>query len=220
MKRLQRGVLITFEGIDGCGKSTLAHGFADTLNQHSFDVVLTKEPGATAVGKKIRTLVQEEREEILPVAEALLFAADRAMHINQIVQPALRDHKIVVSDRMADSSRVYQGCARGVDCTRLENVLEWVMDGTKPDLTFFVELSIDDAFERMKDRKQLSRFEQEARDFHLAVLDGYNALYAGKDHVLRLDGRMTPQELVDEAYARTLAWLERQGLMVHESHNN
>ncbi len=217
MKRLQRGVLITFEGIDGCGKSTLARGLADVLRQHSFDVVLTKEPGATGVGTKIRTLVQEEREEISPVAEALLFAADRALHIDQVVRPALHEHKMVISDRMADSSRVYQGCARGVDRDRLEHVTEWVMDGTVPDLTFFVELSIDEAGDRMKNRKNPSRFEQEARDFHTAVLEGYNALYAGKEHVLRLDGRMTPHALVKKAYTLTESWLAKKRLVVNDS---
>src|SRR3972149_5899470 len=124
-------MLITLEGIDGSGKSTLAKKMADTLH----NVVLTKEPGGSALGKKLREILQMQPVPITPIAEFLLFAADRAQHFDEVVIPALEQNKIVISDRMADSSLVYQGYGRGINMENIKLVNKWVMQDITPDIT-------------------------------------------------------------------------------------
>ena len=135
---LQSGLLITIEGIDGSGKSTLAKNLTTYL-QREYETVLTKEPGGSALGKQLRTLLQTQPVPITPLAEYLLFAADRAQHFHEVIIPNLKKGRIIISDRMADSSIVYQGYGRGLDREKIKYVNQWAMQGVQPDITFYVQ---------------------------------------------------------------------------------
>lgn len=196
MHELHKGYLITIEGIDGSGKSTLAQTCAQTLQEKGYPVVFTKEPGATLLGKQLRTLVQEKQVPICPLAEYLLFAADRAQHFNQIVMPALEKKMIVISDRMADSSLAYQGYGRGLNKDHIQQVNQWCMNNIVPDLTLYVRIPLTTAIERIKARNQaLTSFEKEKQDFTQRVMDGFETIMKGRSNSTILDGRKSPEQL-------------------------
>ena len=139
MKKLKCGILITVEGIDGSGKSTFIKELSKKLN--NFDLILTKESGGSNLGKYLHQLVQTQPVTVSPKAEYLLFAADRAQHINEIVEPALKKNQLVISDRMGDSSVVYQGFARGLGTSMINIINTWAMNNINPDLVFYLKIS-------------------------------------------------------------------------------
>ena len=116
-----------------------------------YDVLLTKEPGATALGQHLRSLLQQRTSPICPQAEFLLFAADRAQHVTEVVLPALHSGKIVISDRMADSSRAYQEFGRGLESSWIKSINQWTMQGLEPDLTLYLKIDYATAFTRLKE---------------------------------------------------------------------
>lgn len=210
IKRLHRGVLVALEGIDGSGKTTLARALADKLKERGMPVVLTKEPGATSLGIKIRELVQHEKQAISPVAESFLFAADRAQHIAHLVKPALASGSIVISDRMADSTRAYQGFARGVNRPFLEAIIAGALDGVAPDIVFYCALDLDTALQRLAQRRQeASRFEKENRSFYESVIQGFEEIFATRPDVVRLDAGQSAETLVDVAHRFLIDWLSK-----------
>ncbi len=195
-----RGLLIAVEGIDGSGKSSLVQMLARLLTQANHAVVLTKEPGGSQLGKTLRALLQEQPVPIDPRAEYLLFAADRAQHIKEIIKPALAEGKIVLSDRLADSSIVYQGYGRGLDIEMIKTVNAWAMDGVKPDLTIYVHIDCQTATDRILERgKELTAFEKEAQDFFNKLINGYNILYTNRSDVLVIDGTQSREMMVEQA---------------------
>lgn len=190
---------ICFEGIDGSGKSTLARSIYDIYTQRGTPAILTKEPGGTHVGRDIRALVQHSSEPITPRAEFLLYAADRAQHYAQIVAPALSQGITVLSDRSFVSSIAYQGYGRGLDVARITEINRWALQECLPNV--FVYIAIDPALahERIAVRGEvLTRFEKEQRSFFERVITGYEEIFAHYTSVIRLDGRNTPQMLVNE----------------------
>lgn len=177
---MQTGKLITFEGIDGSGKSTLSKAVYEKLLNQGFSVLLTKEPGATEFGKTLRKMLQESEVKIDPKAEFLLFAADRAQHIEQVVLPALKAGKIVISDRMADSSLAYQGYGRNLDKEIINKVNSWAMQGLKPDLTIYIKIDYETAIGRIKKRdEKLTNFEKEKTEFFQRVIQGFDEILGG-----------------------------------------
>ena len=160
MKKEKQGLLISVEGIDGAGKSTLTHNVHSLLLQRNYPVLLTKEPGATDLGKKLRAILQERVIPICNKSEYLLFAADRAQHFETVVSPSLEKNMIVISDRMADSSLVYQGYGRGLNIALIEIINQWAMNNIKPHLTMYIRLSKEEAFKRLAQRDRLSTFEK------------------------------------------------------------
>src|SRR3990167_1766176 len=161
MKKLSRGALIVLEGLDGSGKTTLAKLLAQRMEVAGYPVVLTKEPGATTFGSEIRKILNFAEFPIVPRAELFLYAADRAQHIAEIVKPALVTSKLVISDRMADSTRAYQGFGRNLDKDMIESIINLALDGVKPDLIFYCVVDVDTAQKRSAKRAKLSRFERE-----------------------------------------------------------
>src|SRR3990172_425114 len=163
MNQIQkRGLLITLEGIDGSGKSTLVKAIVTALTALGKPVVLTKEPGGTALGKELRAILQTQKNPVCNKAEFLLFAADRAQHFKQLIVPALEQGQIVISDRMADSSLAYQGYGRGIDRNMITTINSWAMQGIVPDLTIFLRLTPAKALERAQGRREApTAFEQE-----------------------------------------------------------
>lgn len=207
---LKKGILISVEGIDGSGKSTLAKNLAALLSAQGFPVLLTKEPGATHLGKQLRTLLQEKTVTIDPVAEFLLFAADRAQHFNELVLPALKQNIIVISDRMADSSLAYQGYGRGLDQAAITSINTWAMQQRLPDLTIFCDVSIATATDRLKKRNEaLTSFEKEDVAFMERVLCGFNEIYKNRTDVLRLDANDTTTTLAQKACDSVTQWITK-----------
>lgn len=192
-------MLIVIEGIDGSGKSTLAKDLARQLELLGANIVLTREPGGSKLGKNLRTILQTQPVPVCPVAEFLLFAADRAQHFDEVVVPALRENKIVISDRMGDSSIVYQGYGRGIDKEKIMSVNEWAMQNIKPDLIIYLRISPAIAQQRLCERKKLTVFEKEQAIIVNKLIEAFETLYKNRDDVTILDGTQTPQEVTQHA---------------------
>ncbi len=207
---LQSGLLITIEGIDGSGKSTLAKNLTTYL-QHEYETVLTKEPGGSALGKQLRTLLQTQPVPITPLAEYLLFAADRAQHFHEVIIPNLKKGNIIISDRMADSSIVYQGYGRGLDREKIKYVNQWAMQGIQPDITFYVRITPQQAMERIQQRNiHLTVFEQEQKEFTERLVTGFDTIFATRTNVITLDGMHTPEQLTEQAFITVQSWIKKQ----------
>lgn len=200
-------MLISVEGIDGSGKSTLIKNITATLQDLQLPLVVTKEPGGTALGKQLRTLLQERTFTIYPKAEYLLFAADRAQHFEQLIIPALQANTIILSDRMADSSLVYQGYGRGLDMNMLQTINHWAMHGYTPDVTLYVKIPPTVAYERLAQRKNLSVFDKEKEDFFVTITRGFDTLFKTRTNVIHLDGLQQPDTLTEHATKAILEWL-------------
>ena len=172
-----RGRFITFEGIDGSGKSTQLRLIAGDLRVRGFDVLTTMEPGGTPLGRRLREAFLETEENVSSRAELLLFAADRAQHVNFLVKPALEQGKIVVSDRFADATAAYQGAGRGFDEKTVNQVIKLATDGLKPDLTLFFDVPIEKAILRTNSRSNnetvKNRMDLETSEFYSRVREAY-----------------------------------------------
>lgn len=194
---METGILITFEGIDGTGKSSAARYLYDALKKE-FPVIFTREPGATELGKQLRSILQNRTFDLDPKAEYLLFAADRVQHMETIVLPALQEGKIVISDRMADSSLAYQGYGRGVDPGMITLVNNWAMHDRVPDLTVYLELDYELASKRLALRnEQATVFEQERAEFFERVQQGFEQAFKDRN-IIRIDASQE-QEAVQQA---------------------
>lgn len=201
-----RGKFITIEGIDGCGKSTLAENLTAALDKTGASIVLTKEPGGSELGKSLRKILQGQREPVCDKAEYLLFAADRAQHFKQVIQPELLNGKIVISDRWADSSVAYQGYGRGLDVEMIKTVNAWATQNLKPDLIFYIRIDAQTALDRIKKRiSEPWTLEKEKIEFWKRVEHGYEELFMNNKSVVVLDGKMTQEELLRQAVAKCRA---------------
>lgn len=214
MKNLQEnGILIALEGIDGSGKTTLAKNLASMLQKSGHETVLTKEPGDTPVGKTIRLIINESKEDIVPVTEFLLFSADRAQHIQQVVKPALNAGKIVISDRMADSSLAYQGYGRGLDLNFIKTVTKCVMSNVEPDLIIYLALDFSTAIKRiMSGRQHLTRFEKEEQEFYKNIINGFEQIFKERQNVLKLDASQDKETLAQKAFDNVIGLIKRKNL--------
>ena len=209
MKQLHNGLLISLEGIDGSGKSTLAKNLATKLRQDNLPIILTKEPGSTALGATLRTLVQEKKVPINGQAEFLLFAADRAQHFSELVLPALEKGKIVISDRMADSSLAYQGYGRGLSIDLITTINSWVMHNRQPNIIFYLNVSIECAQQRITARNAaLTSFEQEKKEFMERVAHGFDTIFKNKKNGVILDGTQSMDQLTLQAYNHVISWIK------------
>lgn len=172
-----QGKFITFEGIDGSGKTTQLRMIANDLRVEGFDVLTTCEPGGTPLGRRLRVTLLETEENVAPMAELLLFAADRAQHVNFLVKPALAEGKIVISDRFADATAAYQGAGRGFDQTTIKQIIKLATSGLKPDLTLFFDLPIEKSLMRTNSRNDAgeikNRMDFETSEFYAKVRQAY-----------------------------------------------
>jgi len=192
-------MFVTFEGLDGSGKTTQAELLRERLEAEGEQVVLTREPGGTDLGERIRDLVLHGGH-VAPWAEALLYAASRAQHVEEVIKPALGRGASVICDRYLDSSVAYQGVGRGLG---LERVLELNLDavgGLLPDRTFLLALDPAEVTARLAEQ-QPDRLEREGDDFHARVAEGYRELAARfPDRIVVLDGTRPPDELAKEVH--------------------
>ena len=168
----KKNKFITFEGVDGAGKSTHLEWFANALRQRGLKVVVTREPGGTPLGEQLREILLKQTMNI--GTEALLMFAARMEHVEQVIKPALRAGKWVVSDRFSDASFAYQGGGRGLDWGKLQQLEQWVHGDLQPDLTLFFDVPVEIARQRLSKNISLDRFEQEQTDFFERVRAGYH----------------------------------------------
>jgi len=190
----KNGFLISIEGIDGSGKTLLSQNLYKALKEKNLDILLTREPGDTTLGKKLRYIMHEEKETVCDMAEYLLMATDRAQHFEQVIVPNLKRGKIIISDRMGDSSIAYQGYGRGLNTSMIERVNQWAMQNIKPNVTFYVKIDIETAMNRIFERKEkLTSFEQEKTEFWQKVMHGYEQIFKNRTNVVTLDGTKTPE---------------------------
>ncbi len=201
------GVFLCFEGGDGSGKSTQARLLSDRLAAGGFDVLHTFEPGDTRVGQEIRRIVLGNATgHLADRTEALLYAADKAEHVEKVVAPALASGRIVITDRYVDSALAYQGFGRGLEPSGLEGVLRWATGGLRPHLTVVLDVEPADGLGRFDAR---DRIESESHDFHLRSRRGHLDLAAADpDHYLVLDGRASIEEIAARVWARVAPLLE------------
>ena len=157
----KRGIFITFEGIEASGKSTQAERLARALGEWA---LLTREPGGTVVGRHVREVLLDAASAPIPHAESLLFLADRAQHLHEVIRPALAADRIVISDRYQDSSVAYQAIGRGVGA--MVDAVFRQIDGLIPDLTILIDLEVEVALDRLRARGAANRLDSEAPDFH------------------------------------------------------
>lgn len=168
---MAEGLFITFEGADGCGKTTQLMMLAKYLKSQGRDVVVTREPGARGLGEKIREILLNYDGEVSSQAEAFLFLADRAQHIDVIVNPAVKSGKIVLCDRHTDSTVAYQGFGRGLDLERINMLNNIATGGRKPDLTFVFDIDVETSMKRVGNERD--RMESSGMAFFNRVRQGY-----------------------------------------------
>jgi dTMP kinase len=198
-------LFITFEGIEGCGKTTQIALLTSYFKRIGRPFLLTREPGGTEVGERIRQiLVTSGNAKIEPMAELFLYAAARIQHFRQVISPALRQRKVVLCDRFADATFAYQGYGRGLDLAWIEEIHARTVENIKPDLTFLLDLPVEEGLRRALGRMEKNpnredRFEKESLDFHRRVREGYLIL-ARRDppRILILDGMKDEQTLQEE----------------------
>jgi dTMP kinase len=190
-----RGLFITFEGLDGCGKSTQMELLAAALRDHGYVVTLTREPGGTNLGEAIRGLLLDPRHHGMAArAEALLYAAARAHLVEEVIRPALKDGQVVLCDRYIDSSLAYQGFGRGLGADDVMTLNVWATDCLFPDLTLFLDLADDVRATRMA--AVPDRLEAEDEEFHRRVGQGYRELLLMHPHrIRRIDARGSEAEV-------------------------
>ncbi len=202
-------MFITFEGIEGSGKSTQVPRVAEHLRQRGIACITTKEPGGTPLADRIRALLLDSGSVIDPVAELFLFAASRRQHVVEVIRPAIQRGEIVLCDRFTDSTLAYQGFGRMLNLDRLRALNDWATDGVRPDLTLIFDLPEEVGLRRARSRNETAtddegRFELENLRFHRRVREGYLALAKGEPErykIIDADGG------TDEVFARTMALL-------------
>jgi dTMP kinase len=202
-----KGLFITFEGVEGSGKSTQAKLLAAWLRAQGRTVVLTREPGGPYISEKIRKILLDARHhEMQPLTELLLLEASRAQHVAEVIAPALRRGAVVICDRFADSSTAYQGHGRRLDLGMVDRLNRTATGGCWPALTLVIDLPVDVGFSRAAQRRRsFDRMESQEKRFHQRVRAGFRALAAGEpSRVTLLDGRFPPD--VVQAAVRQLVW--------------
>lgn len=198
MKQSIPGFLICVEGIDGSGKSSFARSLSHELLRQQYHTLLTREPGGTALGERVRDILFDQKTPPCPQAEFLLFAASRAQHCQQLIKPALEKGCIVISDRMADSSLVYQGYMRGLSPTFIKQVNAWALDTVVPRIVFYLEVSAQHAADRIHKRNVPGAPFEESVSHLQQALDGFKDALSGRPEVIILDANQSADVVFQE----------------------
>jgi len=203
-----RGLFITLEGGEGSGKSTLAGALASRLEERGYAVCLTREPGGTELGLAVQRLLERDRAPA-PLAELLLFTADRAQHVHEVIAPALAAGKVVVCDRFSDSTLAYQGFGRGLDIGLIRRLNDEATGGLKPDLTLLLDLSPEAGLTR--EGAQVDVTGREPEEFHQRVREGFLALAREEpERLVLIDAALVPEEVTKQAMAAVERVLTRR----------
>lgn len=197
-----QGIFISFEGPDGAGKTTQVRLLAKHLIHLGYTVTVTREPGGTPIGDKIRALLLDaSNREMHARTEALLYAAARAQHVQERIAPALARGEVVITDRYADSTIVYQGVARSLDKECLAGLNSFAVNGVNPDITLLLDADVSMLKNRVAGRGETDRIEQEATAFHEAVRQGFLALAAEQPARIKIVSALAAEEQVHEEVA-------------------
>ena len=197
---MKKGLFITFEGIDGCGKSTQFNMLKDFIESSGRELLVVREPGGTTIGEKIRELLLNKKNDgMVPMAELLLFEAARAQIVEEVIKPSLDRGVTVLCDRFFDSTSAYQGHARKIGTDVTDKLNSLATGGLSPDITFLVDITVDEAVIRRKGRGEAEdRMEALGLKFQEDVREGY-LLAASKDSRIRvINGMRTPEEIFEE----------------------
>lgn len=208
---MNRGLFITFEGIDGCGKSTQARLLAETLKK-DFDVITTREPGGTPLAEKIRELlIDPENDSMVNDCELLLYLAARAQHVREVIVPAIDKGGIIICDRFQDATFAYQGFGRDIPLQTLKSLNSFATGGLVPDRTFIFDISIDTAFARLEAMdKPRDRLEAGGRQFFEKIRRGYRFLSKEEPgRIILLDGNASPDILAETVRSKVATLLEK-----------
>ncbi len=207
---MSKGLFITFEGLDGAGKSTQIHKVKEIFEKKGYEVVLTREPGGTQISEKIRNIILDNNnDEMSFVTEALLYAASRAQHVHEKIKPALDAGKVVICDRYVHSSIAYQGYGRQLGADRVMQINSYAIEGIMPDISFFILLPSDKAMERLKNsQRELDRLEVEEIDFFERIEKGYNQIAEDYDNIIKIDASKSVDEIAEEIKY----WIEKRAL--------
>jgi len=168
---MKKGLFITFEGADGCGKTTQITLLAEYLKSRNIEAIITREPGAKGLGVKIRELLLNYNGEVSPTCESFLFLADRAQHVDCIIKPALESGKVVLCDRHTDSTVAYQGYGRNLDIDKIKNLNNIATGGLKPDFTIVFDIDVETSMQRVG--KEKDRMESSGIEFYKRVRKGF-----------------------------------------------
>lgn len=198
-----KGKFITFEGCDGCGKSTQLRLLSEYLTANAVPHVFTREPGGSKIAEAIREiLLSGKNAEMTDECEALLYAAARVQHLHDKVAPALAEGKLVICDRYVDSSLAYQAYARGLGEEFVRQINAYALEKYLPDATVFIDLTPADAFKRKHGADENDRLEQAGMAFHERVYEGFDRLAnTESERFIRIDGKQTPKEIFEQVIA-------------------
>lgn len=216
--RKERCVFISFEGIEGCGKTTQVHRLARRLERLGITVLTTREPGGTPVGEKIRSVLLDARNQHLtPLAELFLYAADRAQHVQDVIRPALAKGTWVLCDRYLDATTVYQGYSRGLDMQLVRLLNETATEGLLPGVTFLLDCPVEVGLGRALNRnsemglKGQDRFELERKQFHESVREGYLKVSTSeKERFILIDATLEEEAMEKVIFKHIRPLLERR----------
>lgn len=202
-------MFITFEGTEGCGKTTQINLLYEYLLAKGYKVIKTREPGGTPLGESIRKMLIQKAKAINPLAELLLMMAMRAQHVEDVIVPAITEKKIVLCDRFSDATYAYQGYGRGIDTNIIDYINRLATKGITPDLTILIDIDIEGGLRRKsEDKGQMDRFEVEDISFHQRIRYGYHRLSTeNRDRFFVVDGSgdiLRVHEIIRERIERHL----------------
>ena len=214
---MTKGILITLEGPEGAGKTTILQPILPILTQVGVAILTTREPGGIRIAENIREIIlAPENTAIDGKTELLLFAAARRQHLNEKVRPALAEGKIVIIDRFIDSSVAYQGYARGIDVADVEMINNFATDGLLPDLTLYFDVDTEIGLSRvMSGNREVNRLDLEAKEMHQKVRAGYQAIAkANPERIVTIDASQT----IDQVVSTTLSTLQSRFPEIFDGH--
>lgn len=207
-----RGLFVTLEGPDGSGKSTVLNGLKEKLNERGINAIFTREPGGTPIAEKIRELILDNsNDKMTDRCEALLYAASRAQHTEELIMPNIEKGNLVISDRYVMSSLAYQGHGRGLGVSEVSKINDFATNHMKPDIVLFLDVDPVKVLERKAKEVQQDRLEKAGNDFHTKVYEGYLEALKFAKNVHRIDANQSKEEVINQAWAIIFqAWEERK----------
>ncbi|MBP5654926.1 MAG: dTMP kinase [Clostridiales bacterium] len=196
---MANGCFITFEGIDGCGKSTQIQYLTDHLKERGIDYLLLREPGGTVIGENIRNILLDKKNTgMTDMTELLLFEAARAQIVAEVIVPAVESGKVVICDRFFDSTAAYQGFAKNMGADVVDTLNRLATGGFEPDITFLLDISVEDALSRRVARGEEDRIEKLGVEFQKKVREGYLELAKTSQRIVKIDGSQSPEDTAED----------------------
>ncbi len=210
------GTFITFEGIDGSGKSTHLRLLRNFLQTNGIEALITREPGGTPVGNRLRAALLDVQEEVDPLTELLVFAADRAQHVRRVLRPGIAAGRVVISDRYADATAAYQGAGRGFPVELIQEIIQLATEGLRPDLTLLFDLSVSESSTRTQRRTNGKhagdRLDGEPAEFHTRVREAYLRLATAEPERIKvIETNRSLEKTQDDVRAIVVPFLASRG---------